>query len=152
MATEPNLPKGHEQRDASAAWIAGIIVLLFVLGVSIQAILGGFLSSLKHSPPPTDSWRPVPRTRRATPAPPPGPRLQVSAPADLEAFRAREEMELHSYGWINRTSGVVRIPIEKAMDLVLQQGLPVRTNAGTNKPGPSSYQLIQQRPDRKGKQ
>lgn len=71
------------------------------------------------------------------------PHLQLTPPEDLQKFRAREESELNSYGWIDRTAGVVRIPIARAMELVLERGLPVRTQ--TNGLGPSSYQLQIQR-------
>jgi hypothetical protein len=146
MPDSPTQPaKGHEERDANAAWILRIIIFLFVFGLSIHGILAGFLSALKHTSQPTDRWLPVVRSGHAGPAASPGPQLQVSAPADLEAFRAREETELHSYGWINRTSGVVRIPIERAMELVLQAGLPTRASTNQNQVGPSTYQLMQQR-------
>ena len=138
---------GHETRDASVRWIARVVVLLFVSGLAIQFILSGFLSKLKHTPPPTDPWQPLPHAGRVPPSTPPFPRLQVSAPLDLLAYRAREETELSTYGWINRTSGVVRIPIERAMELVLQEGLPVRANPNANRLGPSTYQLMQQRPE-----
>ncbi len=36
-----------------------------------------------------------------------------------------EEKTLYSYGWVDET-GTVRIPIERAMDLIVQRGLPVR--------------------------
>jgi hypothetical protein len=55
---------------------------------------------------------------------PPGPRLQTSARADLARFRAHEEQTLNSYGWIDRNKGLVRIPIERAMNLLAQRGLP----------------------------
>ena len=65
---------------------------------------------------------------------------------DLEAFQAREEIELHSYGWVNRSSGIVRIPIERAMELLLQKGLPARSGTNQVKLGPSTYELQKQRP------
>lgn len=74
------------------------------------------------------------------------PRLQLKPPEELNNFRAGEETALNTYGWIDRTAGVVRIPIDRAMDLVLERGLPTRS--GTNKAatGPSDYELQQQRP------
>jgi hypothetical protein len=36
----------------------------------------------------------------------------------------KQEKALASYGWIDRQAGVVHIPIERAIDLVLEQGLP----------------------------
>ena len=49
----------------------------------------------------------------------PGPREQPNPVIDLQALRAREDAEITNYGWINRTSGIVRIPISRAMELVL---------------------------------
>ena len=48
----------------------------------------------------------------------PYPREQPDPLADLTSLRAREEAELNSYGWINKTTGVVRIPIERAIDII----------------------------------
>lgn len=39
----------------------------------------------------------------------------------LQELRAREENELQTYGWINRTDGVVRIPIDRAMQLLAEE-------------------------------
>ena len=54
----------------------------------------------------------------------PEPRLIVDSGADLAKFRAQEDEELTNYGWINRRSNVVRLPIERAMELIVQRGLP----------------------------
>ncbi len=72
----------------------------------------------------------------------PEPRLQVSPEKDLTELEAHQSSRLHSYGWVDRKAGLVHIPIERAMDLLLQKGLPVRQPAQTNS---SSVQLIQQR-------
>lgn len=76
----------------------------------------------------------------------PYPREQVFPEADLQTFRAQEEAELNSYGWVDRKAGIVRIPIDQAMDLISQRGLPVAGGTNKTKTGPSSLQLQQQRP------
>lgn len=58
---------------------------------------------------------------------PPPPRLQVSPRLEMKALRAQEDAILGSYGWADRANGAVRIPIERAMDLLAQRGLPART-------------------------
>src|SRR5208282_4015226 len=110
-----------------------------------HGILAGFLISLKHKPAPTDAWQPLQRSTRAVASKPSFPRLQVSPPLDWQAYLARAAPELNTYGWVNRTSGIVRVPIERAIDLVLQAGLPTRTSSNENRVDSSPFHLIQQR-------
>ena len=57
---------------------------------------------------------------------PPEPRLQINPREDLRDLRAHEDEVLTSYGWVDKNTGVVRIPIEEAMKIVVQKGLPAR--------------------------
>ena len=54
----------------------------------------------------------------------PQPRLETNERVELNGFRLAEEQELHSYGWVDKSGGVVHIPIEVAMQLLAQRGLP----------------------------
>ena len=54
---------------------------------------------------------------------PPEPRLQVSPKADMRDMLAAEGAILHSYGWVDRDAGIVRIPIERAIDILAARGL-----------------------------
>ncbi len=63
------------------------------------------------------------------PTMPPPPRLQVHPAQDLKAYRAEEDAILGSYGWTDKSAGIVRMPIERAMELSLQHGFPVRKSA-----------------------
>lgn len=60
---------------------------------------------------------------------PPEPRLQIAPREDAARFRAEEDALLNGYTWIDRAAGTVRIPIEEAMKLTVQNGLPVREPA-----------------------
>ncbi|MDE3156018.1 MAG: hypothetical protein KGN76_12995 [Acidobacteriota bacterium] len=64
----------------------------------------------------------------AQPQEPVGPGVQANPPADLAALHAEENAILDSYAWVDRENGVVRIPIARAMELLVKQGLPVRPN------------------------
>ena len=69
-------------------------------------------------------------TSRAVMAPPQdaqpaGPRLQTREALDLKAFQAEEAKILSTYGVVDREKGLYRIPIEQAMKLTLERGLPV---------------------------
>ena len=140
---------GHESSDAHAGWIFGSILFLGMLVIAIQFFMGGMLKFLERKPPTADQYRAKSRGP-AWAAPASFPRLQTVPAADLIIFRDKEEKELHSYGWVDKGAGVVRIPIEQAMDLLLQRGLPVRNGTNAGKTGPSSYQLEQQRGIRRG--
>jgi hypothetical protein len=58
---------------------------------------------------------------------PPEPRLEVALDQVLQEVRAHEDALLHSYAWVDPQAGVVRIPIDHAMTLLLERGLPVRS-------------------------
>ena len=57
---------------------------------------------------------------------PPEPRLQTNPRADLQALRAHEDEPLNTYGWVDKQGGIVRIPIEEAIKIMAQRGLPAR--------------------------
>jgi hypothetical protein len=63
----------------------------------------------------------------------------------LRELRTREDAELNSYGWIDRTSGVVRIPIDRAIEIIAKNGVPARFGTNLGGAGPSSLQLLQGR-------
>ena len=141
--------QGVEKSDLAVKGIFVFFLLLLVSGVAIHFIIAAQLDTLRKKPSQTDAWGAGARTMQAQATKTPRrefPRLQLSPPADLQAFRAREEAELSSYGWVSKTAGVARIPIERAMKLLLQNGLPVRSGTNHSQPGVSSLQLQQQRP------
>lgn len=55
---------------------------------------------------------------------PPEPRLQADPHSDLLRLRASEDSVLSGYAWVNRDSGFVRIPVERAMAILAAKGLP----------------------------
>jgi hypothetical protein len=55
---------------------------------------------------------------------PPSPRLQIDPRAELTALRAAEAARLSSYGWVDRATGVVHLPLDRAIALTVERGLP----------------------------
>jgi hypothetical protein len=68
---------------------------------------------------------PSPIAQANEPRLPPEPRLQSAPGRDMQELRAQETATLSSYGWVDRQAGIARIPIDRAIDLVLEKGLPV---------------------------
>jgi len=60
----------------------------------------------------------------------PNPRLEEDERGQLDGITLEQEKTLYSYGWVDEKAGTVRIPIERAMDLIVQRGLPVRSQSG----------------------
>ncbi len=54
--------------------------------------------------------------------------LLVNEPINLQKFRAQEEHILTSYGWMDQNAGTIRMPIERAKELLMERGLPVRSS------------------------
>jgi hypothetical protein len=113
----------YETRDANfknLLIIAGGLVLLVGMTMLVARGLLGFFEGYTAHP----GQRPTPI---ATPGKlPPYPRIQANPPADLATMMHEEDSVLYSYGWVNKDSGLARIPIERAMKLLVKEGLPVR--------------------------
>jgi hypothetical protein len=56
----------------------------------------------------------------------PTPRLQTDdGYQEISDMHAREDLLLENYSWADQSKGTVRIPIERAMELIAERGLPV---------------------------
>jgi len=65
----------------------------------------------------------------------PTPRLQGDdGNQDTADLHAREDLLLDNYSWVDRSKGTVRIPIDRAMELIAQRGLPVAQQPQQNEP------------------
>ncbi|MBW4028453.1 MAG: hypothetical protein HIU93_13800 [Acidobacteria bacterium] len=65
----------------------------------------------------------------------PTPRLQLDdGNQDVADLHAREDLLLEHYSWIDQSKGTVRIPIERAMQLIVERGLPVAPAAQPSEP------------------
>jgi hypothetical protein len=117
----------HEKTDTgvnNVAVLAGAFVGLLVFGLIVGYGTFRFLYT-----PETTTVVPSPlQPGRVLPA---GPLLQVNAQEDLRDYLQQQQQTLNSYGWVDQGAGVVRIPIDRAMDELLQKGLPIRATAGS---------------------
>ena len=57
---------------------------------------------------------------------PAGPTLLTNEPLNLREFRTREQTALTTYGWADKATETVRLPIGRAKELLLERGLPIR--------------------------
>ncbi|MBM3814163.1 MAG: hypothetical protein FJW20_21265 [Acidimicrobiia bacterium] len=109
----------HEKTDVHVPSINWFLVGLFGLIAVSLALMWVMFAWLARQ----EEQAPRPTLMEAQRVLPPAPRLQVSNTQDLDALRARGTKALTSYGWVRQETGIVRIPVERAMDLVVERGV-----------------------------
>lgn len=122
---------GHELTDlkprnieiVAAALAVVVVVVLFVA----RALFDFYARRQEGS-----ERRPSPLTYLREPTP--EPRLQIRGAQELQKLRAAEDAWLTSYGWIDQKAGIVRIPVDRAMELLATRGLPVRPEGDSAQP------------------
>jgi hypothetical protein len=132
MSTETKLraPKdGHresyERSDADVRSLLkfglSLLVILVAILVSMKWMFFHFAKSQGLGPPasPFENARVLP----------PAPWLQVQPRIDLQDYCVDQLEQLNTYGWVDPHNEVVRIPVDRAMDLLVERGLPARPAA-----------------------
>jgi hypothetical protein len=136
---------GYESRDVR---VTGILVFLAALGIFVVVTavvcygIGKVLNAhMNKEDGPNTRWTKTVDIRQLgdLPSSPdmqnkvaetiqsfPTPRVQTDdGNQDVADLHARENLLLEHYSWVNQPQGAVRVPIERAMELLVQQGLPV---------------------------
>lgn len=112
----------YEHRDADTSSLLkyglGLVIVLIVVLFSMKGMFSYFAKSQPLGPPasPFENVRVLP----------PQPRLQVKPGADLRSYCSDQMRKLGTYGWVDQEKGVVRIPIDRAIDATIERGLPAR--------------------------
>jgi hypothetical protein len=128
-----------ERQDLQPRGVYNFLVGLGVGCALVALFLWGAYHSLdaysrRHQPPQNPIAPPAnTSTRFVTPddvARFPQPRLEQNERIEINEFRLKEEQTLNSYGWADEKAGVARIPIDRAMQLVAQRGLPTTPRIG----------------------
>ena len=122
--SEPiNGPSGHELSDLSARNIsffgAGLAVLIIVALLASYGLIAWLRDGAARRAEP-------PSPLAVVPEPTAGPQLEIQPGRALKAMREQEEAHLKGYGWIDQEKGIAHIPIERAMEILVQKGVPAR--------------------------
>lgn len=123
-----DLEKGYETEDLSIRGMVifgiAVAVILVVTAAAVLVMFNLFDSQNQAR------QRPLPPQVETLNVLPPAPRIQRLPGEDYAALRARDETTLTSYGWVDEANEVVRIPVDQAMELLLERGLPTRPQSG----------------------
>ena len=140
-----NTSKGYEESDVR---ISGVVVFLVALSIFavVTAVLAYGVGKVldarmnKEDGPPSRWARPVDVRPLGNMASNPemqnkmaemtqnypAPRVQTDdGNQDVADLHEREDLLLNNYSWADQAQGKVRIPIERAMELLAERGLPV---------------------------
>lgn len=117
---------GYETQDVGwpfVLWSLGILTVLTI--VSVFTLLWLFSARDKVT-----SVGAMPDVATAEERPvPTGPLLQQLPPLDMKAYKAEALAHLNGYGWIDEASGKVHVPIDRAIEMALEQGFASGTPA-----------------------
>ena len=113
-----NADHGHEPTDIH---LRSVVLPGLALGgrVLVFSLAAWWMINAFAARPPKPDVALSPLAQR--PQIPPQPRLQGNPGVDLAHLNAAYDAALNSYGWVDRSAGRVRIPIEQAKDLLLQE-------------------------------
>ncbi|HUD14695.1 MAG TPA: hypothetical protein VMQ56_13670 [Terracidiphilus sp.] len=142
---EIDASKGYEQSDVR---VTGIIVFLTALAIFVAVTgvlcygIGKIINAhMDRQDGPNTKWTTTAEIRQLgnlvnNPAMQnkvaqltqqfPSPRLQLDdGNQEIADLHAREDLLLNNYSWADQAHAKVRIPIDQAMELIAQRGLPV---------------------------
>jgi hypothetical protein len=131
-------PLNHELSDADPGPILKFLAFLVAGSAVIALLVVPFYNYLERREAVEKTARhPMSPTGVERPLPPP-PRLQTYPFRDIKELRQHDKPVVGTYEWIDQNAGTVRIPIERAMDLLAERGLPYRKGGQPSKaPAPN---------------
>ena len=121
----PGPPEAGVDREISVRVVLGFTLFLFVLIVFALGLMWVMSKAVKKEiagrqvpPPPLAGARENPL--------PPAPRLETSPARELAALRERENAVLSAYAWVDRAKGIAEVPVDRAIEIAIEKGLPIR--------------------------
>jgi len=110
-------------RDISYGALYRFVFWLVVLTAVSMALMWGASAFLKRQAEKSDP-APSPLAEANERRLPPGPRLERSPAKDLKELREREDAVLTGWAWNGADHATARIPVERALEIVAEKGLP----------------------------
>jgi len=109
---------GHEQSEVSVRLIVVSLAFLAVATFFVFVLVVGIFRYFY------DTYSTAEATRLSQPVIPPEPRIEVAPYMQLQDLRAKEDHILSTYAWVDKDSGKVRVPIDRAIDMLAAKGVP----------------------------
>jgi hypothetical protein len=111
----------HETTDVSLTGITRIAILSFACIFAVLGVVYVFWGAFARYSADTRPMEPMAGRKAGEDRLPVGPLVITDEPGALRQLRAKERDVLHRYGWVDKNQGVVRIPIDRAIELLASQ-------------------------------
>jgi len=125
MADTNSKPNGSSFTEGDGVNYRGIVVFVVILAITTFICQGIVVAMFKYFDKSAIAASPA-RAAMSAPAGtmPPPPNLLTNEPMNLKTFREHEAEVMDTYAWQDKNAGVVRLPIDRAKELILERGLP----------------------------
>jgi hypothetical protein len=143
----------YERKDIGVAGVVYFLIGLAVAAVIIHFMIAGLYAFLEkrtvtEQPPVSPMVTNIQKDTRKLPTGYadylkqnfPSPQLEIDERTQLNGILLEQEQTLSTYGYVDQKAGIVRIPIDRAMDIIAQRGLPVRPQEKTEQANTNSKQ------------
>ncbi|HMD17109.1 MAG TPA: hypothetical protein VKH18_10615 [Terriglobales bacterium] len=137
-----SLHDGFEPEDLTPKgpfyFMAGLVLLglvIYLIAFGIYRFLDSYQTA--HQPAVSPLVTPEADTRTMTHEETqtfPQPRLEENERTQLRSFIEDQDQKLATYDWVDRDKGILRIPIDRAMELIAKRGLPVHAEGASSAP------------------
>ena len=107
----------HEKTDMDPKYVLYFAAALVIVLITVHFGLWLMFYQFEQQQARRDTERSLVKVE----APQPEPRLQINPQGDLEELRRQEDEILTTYRWIDREKGTARIPIDRAMQILIER-------------------------------
>jgi hypothetical protein len=111
----------HETTDVSLTGITRIAILSFACIFAVLGMVYVFWGAFARYSADTRPMEPMAGRKAGEDRLPIAPLVMTDEPGALRQLRTKEQNVLHHYGWVDKNQGVVRIPIDRAIELLASE-------------------------------
>jgi len=117
---ETNPHVDHESTDVNVRGVVLATSVLIVVTLLAMGLAGALFGYLNREAEQAQGRSPMATTEVQLPPP---PVIQHHPEDDLRQMQEEQARILNGYRWVNKDGGVARIPIDRAMKVLLERGL-----------------------------
>lgn len=122
-------------REIDVRGIVWTVIVLVAIALVVQLLMWWLLRGFNRFDEKRDV-RLTPIEAASPQPPPPEPRLQVTPNEDMRRMREEEDRLLGRAGWMDRRQGIVRVPVDVAMEVIAARGVSAAQPASSPMPSP----------------